>query len=399
MHMMRSPLGSRLALLALLAASAFGRAPLAAQGVATPAYRWASDPRTSFLGKPFEDACAGRMIGIAVRTKAARKVFGVSVAASEPVVAVAPICQNADGSRAPLTWHGGKGNDAPELLLKPEERVRALFTRIPDGNNNTSIALLSLFVNDSVRTFGTLEPGGIHANDETALVTVPAGAEVVGLSGRASNDELYTLGFMFAKLPTPAPIAALATAPGAPTFDAATVGAAVARGLKLKGDLDGAQVRSTYFNVLGQGFYAFIQGPMDLVASEASQRAKRKHAFTVDSVAMPVPPVVMVQITPFDRDVEKVGKVRFDLSTAAPLAVEIVAADGASDQAVRAVWSERTVVKVGSSANMMAELPAGGLTAAFPAGALPAGAFTLRVRTSQGIFDIKVEGKSRASIH
>ncbi len=139
---------------AFLALVSSGVAPLDAQSPAPTAYRWASDPRLSFIGKTFEDACAGRMIGVAVRTKAARKLFGVSLAAAEPVVAVAPICQNADGSRAPLTWHGGKGNDAPELLLKPEERIRALFTRTPEADNNTSIAIVSLFIGDTVRSFG-----------------------------------------------------------------------------------------------------------------------------------------------------------------------------------------------------------------------------------------------------
>ena len=153
------------------------------------------------------------------------------------------------------------------------------------------------------------------------------------------------------------------------------------------------------FNLTGQGFYAFIEGPNDVLVNEASRRAQRKHPFTVDSVTMPVPPIVLVSITPFDRDVERVGKVTFDLSTGTPSAVQIVSGVPGQEQILHPVWTQLAYVTVGSNKNGMAEIPVRGLTAAFAAGSLPPGAFTLRVLVGKVNYDIKVEEKSRASIH
>src|SRR5476649_2062904 len=60
-------------------------------------------------GKPFEEVCTGRMVGIAVRTALNGRHIGMFAVGDtgQHIVAVAPICESLDGVRSDLAWHGG----------------------------------------------------------------------------------------------------------------------------------------------------------------------------------------------------------------------------------------------------------------------------------------------------
>ena len=403
MHVRSKIATATIATIVLFAASAQSQQSAggaAAGAIATGAsrYRWHSDSAANRTdGKPFEEVCPGTMIGMAVRTKPLKKIFGIPVVENQPIMAVAPICQNADGSRAPLAWHGGKGSDE-EYLLRPGHPIMALRGRYLNGSS--LINHFMLFTGEeTLPSFGKIEKQEDRSNDEIFFAPTPFNTEVVGIFGRAGKDELNAIGLVYSQAPPRGRLAAMASEPPPSTLTPEQVQAAVARGIKLKGDLDGAQVRNSYISLLRDGYYAFIEGPTDRLVNEVSRRAQRKHPVTVDSVSSPYPALVTIQVQTFDRASEKIGGFKIDVSTVSPASVHIVSGAPGEEKELLPVWNDVTYTEIGSDTGNN-NIPAMGITAAFEASAVPTGPFVVRIKTTKGgTYDIKVEQKSRASIH
>ena len=362
--------------------------------------------------KPFEEVCPGRMIGIAVRSSltapgsGAVKVFGMAVSMGQQVntarvTAIAPICEGADGQALPLAWHGGKGDEG-RFTLSPGEHIVAVSGTFA-GRRGEQLGSFQVHAERrSSAMFGVPSVGDEeHILNELFIHRTPWQREAVGIYGRAGGDDLSAVGVVYAPAPWPQVITAMASDPAAPPIADADVQQAVERGVKMRGGTEGGTARNSMFSLTGTGFGLTLEGPLNLIANEASARAKRKQSYTVDSISKPIPAVLMITARPFDSDQAKLGKVVLDLDTDAPTAIEIVTKADGQDAVTKPVYSRVAyweTTNLGDEHGTNNPFVGRGFTAVFPITALPNGAFTVRVVTASKTFEIPVDDKARAKI-
>jgi len=391
----------------LLLASALGaQTPMTASG--KPVLVRGEQAGMSNDGKPFEEICDGRLVGIAVRTSGdlhITKRFSISMGeqSGERVTAVAPICANADGQRQPLNWHGGKGTDA-EFLLDPEEPFVALSGTFA-GRRQNELGSLQVHTDKRSSDIYGVEARATDDNpsNDLFILTTPRWTVPIGLQGRA-GDQVSRIGVVYANA-SDVPVVAALAGNSAGAASASDVQQAVERGLKAKGSMEGASVRNSLFSMTGTGFGCTVEGPLNQIANAASARAKLKQTVAVDAVPTPVPAALVVTARPFDSSSIVPGgnklHVQLDFNTAAPTAILLVSKQASGDQVVSPIYVQRAYFETtnlddpGPGMNPFVGV---GMTAVFPLASLPAGEFDIRVVTPHQDYTVKVDAKARAKI-
>ena len=180
----------------------------------------------------------------------------------------------------------------------------------------------------------------------------------------------------------------------------AEIADAIARGARSK-EWEGLEIHSSRMSMFssGMGFYVKVEGPLNRVANEAGDRARKYMSYSADSVTpTTLAPLLSVTATPRTE----VSKVSNGVPVITPPATHIVLAVGEGFATiVQPTKMEFFDVQIPGTADDRKSTPAlttKGVRASFPMSSIPPGPFQVRVITSEREFAMDAEGEERQRV-